>query len=101
MAAEICKRTRVTGRVQGVWFRASTKQQADRLGVTGYANNLPDGSVEVLACGEATRVAELISWLHEGPELATVTRVDIAEVPVEECPCVAGFTTGEGSRFET
>ncbi|RMF19119.1 MAG: hypothetical protein D6758_02725 [Gammaproteobacteria bacterium] len=56
--------------------------------------------MEVLACGEATRVAELISWLHEGPELATVTRVEVDDVPPGfECP--VGFRTGVGSPFET
>ena len=49
----------VTGRVQGVFFRASTEREAQQLGITGYARNMSDGSVEVLACGEASAVEEL------------------------------------------
>ena len=50
----VCRRCYVSGRVQGVFYRASTREQAERLGVTGHARNLPDGRVEVLACGEQT-----------------------------------------------
>ena len=71
-----CRRFFVSGRVQGVWFRASTRQQAERLGLTGYAINLPDGRVEVLACGEESAVDALAAWLWQGPELARVEAVD-------------------------
>jgi len=82
---------RVEGRVQGVWFRESTRQQARRLGLKGYAVNLNDGSVEVLACGEAGAVAQLESWLHQGPPLAEVAVVSAS--PFEgEWP--DGFSTG-------
>jgi len=70
-----CRRCYVSGRVQGVFFRASTQQQAERLGVTGYARNLPDGRVEVLACGKAERVDALCEWLHSGPAHAVVAAV--------------------------
>lgn len=66
----------VYGRVQGVWFRDSTRAEARRLEITGHAINLPDGSVEVLACGTPAALHALESWLHEGPPLASVTRVD-------------------------
>jgi acylphosphatase len=68
----ICKRCLVSGRVQGVFFRASTRAQAQRLGVTGYARNLPDGRVEVVACGPHERVADLCNWLQSGPPQAQV-----------------------------
>lgn len=75
----MAKRCVVSGKVQGVWFRASAKREADRLGVTGYARNLPDGSVEVLACGDADAVAALIEWLRVGPPQAQVERVTVSE----------------------
>jgi len=69
-------RYRVTGRVQGVFFRASTRHEARNLGITGHAKNLPDGSVEVLACGTASAVEQLGEWLWVGPPAARVSRVD-------------------------
>lgn len=70
-----CVRCRVTGRVQGVWFRGSTQQQALRLGLAGYAKNLDDGSVEVVACGVQSAVEQLHEWLWQGPNGANVTNV--------------------------
>jgi acylphosphatase len=87
-----CLRCRVSGRVQGVWFRATTQQQAQRLGLTGSARNLPDGSVEVMACGEVVALAALREWLWQGPELARVTEVSCEPLQLEPCP--AAFTTG-------
>ncbi|WP_214241010.1 acylphosphatase [Raoultella ornithinolytica] len=67
----------VYGSVQGVGFRYSTQREALRLGLTGYARNLDDGSVEVLACGEEDLVAALIAWLNAGgPRSARVDRVN-------------------------
>jgi len=66
--------------VQGVFYRASTRQRADALGVTGHARNLADGRVEVLACGEPAAVAALCDWLREGPPAASVTDVLVEEV---------------------
>jgi acylphosphatase len=71
-----CRRFRIEGRVQGVWFRESTRQQAVALDITGYARNCPDGSVEVLACGTPQAIAELHAWLRVGPRLAQVRRVE-------------------------
>ena len=81
----------VHGRVQGVWFRESTRREAEPLGIAGHAINLPDGTVEVFAVGapEALRVLE--AWLHSGPPMARVTKVDVAHADVAD---VAGFTTG-------
>jgi acylphosphatase len=68
-------RFHVSGRVQGVFFRASTRQQASRLGLRGYARNLADGRVEVVACGSAEAVGELERWLWQGPPAARVDDV--------------------------
>ena len=76
---EIARRCVVSGKVQGVWFRASAKREADRLGVTGHAKNLPDGSVEVLVYGEEDAVLCMIEWLRQGPPLARVERVEVTE----------------------
>ena len=76
MNDRVCKRYCVSGRVQGVFFRASTADTARRLGVNGWALNLPDGRVEVVATGPRTAVEDLGHWLLKGPRLANVTRVD-------------------------
>lgn len=68
---------RVYGRVQGVFFRANTRERARELGLTGYVRNMPDGSVEAVIEGEKDRVDELISWMHIGPPLARVDRVEV------------------------
>ena len=72
---QVCIRCLVAGRVQGVFFRASAREQAVRLGLTGYARNLPDGRVEVLVCGEPRAVDQLREWLRAGPPQASVTGV--------------------------
>jgi acylphosphatase len=72
----------VSGRVQGVFFRASTRNEALRLGLVGYARNLADGRVEVLAQGEAVALTGLEAWLRQGPPMA---RVDaLQREPVED-----------------
>ena len=65
----------VRGKVQGVWFRASTRNVAVRLGLTGHARNLANGDVEVLAMGDAEAIATLADWLQQGPPLARVDAV--------------------------
>lgn len=65
----------VKGRVQGVWFRDSTRREALQLGITGYAKNLPNGDVEVLAVGAEIALNSLCQWLHEGPPMAKVSSV--------------------------
>jgi len=72
MANESCMRFFILGKVQGVWFRASTKKKADELNIKGWAKNLSDGRVEVMACGEASQLEELYEWLKDGPYLAKV-----------------------------
>lgn len=81
MSNLLCMRFVVTGKVQGVWFRASTKQQADELNLTGWVCNLEDGSVEVLACGEQKQLQLLADWLHRGPNLAEVDEVMTESLP--------------------
>lgn len=70
----------VHGKVQGVWFRASTREQALALGLSGYAGNLADGSVQVQAQGDADALDRLEQWLSQGPPLAKVSRVEILEL---------------------
>jgi acylphosphatase len=67
---------RVTGRVQGVYYRASMLQQAQRLGLTGWVMNCPDWSVEAVAEGSKAKLEELIAWCHQGPEGARVSAVE-------------------------
>jgi len=89
-----CVKCRVSGRVQGVWFRAATQEQARQLGVSGYARNLSDGRVEVLARGEPPAVQTLIDWLHQGPRNARVSRVDVEVLPADSAGQYTGFETG-------
>jgi acylphosphatase len=84
----VCAKFSVIGRVQGVFFRASAREEAVRLGLTGYARNLADGSVEVLACGEEPALAELERWLHTGPPSA---RVDAVRRVAAEATSMPGF----------
>ena len=70
------RRCFVSGRVQGVFFRAHTREKALSLGLTGSARNLPDGRVEVLVCGPGQQVASFCVWLWEGPPMARVDSVD-------------------------
>jgi acylphosphatase len=86
-----CRQFKVSGRVQGVFFRVSTRDVAVPLKITGHAVNLPDGSVEVLACGEAAALQELERWLQEGPPPASVTNVEGIDV---DCEQPAQFTVG-------
>lgn len=73
---ESAARFLVSGQVQGVFFRASTREQAQRLGLRGHARNLADGRVEVSAAGEAVALDALGQWLRHGPPLARVEQVE-------------------------
>ncbi len=84
MSDKLCIHCFVSGRVQGVWYRASTQDQAKALGLTGWARNLPDGRVEVLACGERDNLQDLYAWLQIGPQLAEVKDVTYEELPWQE-----------------
>lgn len=80
----------VSGRVQGVFYRASAREQALMLGLTGYARNLPDGTVEVLACGSGSAIDALVQWLERGPAGARVDAVVRFEAEQRE---TKGFVT--------
>ena len=74
----------ISGRVQGVWYRASTEEEAKKLGLTGWARNLPDGRVEVMAFGEKEKLMQLYAWLQRGPKLAKVEAVSCDEIGWQE-----------------
>lgn len=74
---------RVSGKVQGVFYRASTQARAQALGLNGWVRNCPDGSVELLASGAAEALEQLEDWLWQGPERARVTAVEATRVSFE------------------
>lgn len=76
----------ISGRVQGVYFRASSQQQAIEYSLSGYARNLADGDVEVLLCGEQINIEKMLVWLAHGPEQADVTDIQHKKVPWQEHP---------------
>jgi len=90
----ICRQCLVGGRVQGVFYRATAAQRARELGVSGYARNLPDGRVEVLACGELTVVNIFVEWLWTGSSASKVTSVEVIEVTLPAGQYPVGFRTG-------
>ena len=79
------RRLRITGIVQGVFYRAGTKAVAEELELTGYVRNLPDGDVEIFAQGSLESLDALENWCWNGPEKADVTDVAVTEVPEESC----------------
>jgi len=79
----VCARFHVSGRVQGVFFRVSTRDQARALGLTGTVSNLPDGRVAVTACGTQAALESLQQWLREGPPQAAVSDVQREAGPEE------------------
>jgi acylphosphatase len=89
----ICKKCLVGGRVQGVYYRATAARRARDLAIRGYARNLADGRVEVLACGEDTAVMAFVSWLWIGSSASRVTSVDVADATVDAPRIAAGFRT--------
>ena len=82
----------MSGRVQGVFFRAATAQRARELGVVGHARNLDDGTVEVLAIGSPERLQKLRDWLEVGPPAARVSRVESEAVDPPAPPPSTFFT---------
>ncbi len=82
----------VGGKVQGVFFRASTREQALRLGLRGHARNLRDGRVEVVAAGDDAAIETLAQWLQHGPPMAEVRSLERSDV---DEPCdIASFSIG-------
>lgn len=81
-------RVLVSGRVQGVFFRDSTREKARALGLSGWVRNLPDGRVEAIFEGDGDRVEEMLSWCEEGPPEARVQNVSSEN---EEPENLSGF----------
>jgi acylphosphatase len=73
----------ISGLVQGVSFRYYTRQQANRLGLTGWVRNLSDGRVEVVAEGEDALLQDLVAWCHHGPPSAEVTELEVHWEPYQ------------------
>jgi len=67
----------IKGRVQGVWFRASTKQKAEQLDITGWVRNTADGHVEAIFEGEENNIREMLEWCHHGPPMAEIEKVEV------------------------
>lgn len=75
---------KINGHVQGVFFRARTQDKANSLNIKGYAKNLPDGAVVIVAQGEKENLEDLIAWCHDGPPSAKVEKVEVSwETPQE------------------
>jgi len=89
----VCKRCLVGGRVQGVYYRATAARRAHELGLRGYARNLPDGRVEVLACGDDASVSAFVKWLWIGSSASKVTSVEVSDAAVDAVAARAGFHT--------
>ena len=75
---------RIRGKVQGVWYRASARERAQQLGVTGWVTNRPDGSVELCAEGPRPKLERLLAWCHQGPPAADVNLVDPEWLPAAD-----------------
>lgn len=76
---KVTRRLVARGRVQGVWFREGMRQEAARLGVTGWVRNRLDGSVEAVVQGAPDAVEAMVAWANRGPEAAHVTSLDVSE----------------------
>ncbi|MFZ3322266.1 MAG: acylphosphatase [Usitatibacter sp.] len=88
MTDRVTRRLRITGRVQGVFFRESMRLEADRLGVAGWVCNHTDGSVEAIVQGSTDAIDTIVLWAHRGPRDARVIAVEVSEA------------SGEFARFE-
>lgn len=84
LTMNVCYVAHISGRVQGVYFRASAQQQAIDYSLSGYARNLADGDVEVMLCGEQESIEKMLAWLAEGPEQAEVSNIQHQQVPWQE-----------------
>jgi acylphosphatase len=89
----IGRRCLVSGRVQGVFYRASTARRAEELKVLGHARNLDDGRVEVLAFGAPDAVEQLVKWLWIGSSASKVTAVEVTDEPCDSAVLPRAFTT--------
>lgn len=89
----VCKKCLVAGRVQGVFYRGTAAARARELAIRGYARNLADGRVEVLACGEEAAVRTFVAWLWTGSAASKVTSVEVSDLPPESVRLSADFHT--------
>jgi acylphosphatase len=89
----MCKKCLVSGRVQGVFYRGSAARRARELGVRGYAKNLADGRVEVLACGEPDAVQTFVEWLWIGSSASQVTAVEVSDMACDPAGLHEHFST--------
>ena len=94
----VSRKIYISGRVQGVFFRDSTRQVATQLGLSGGVRNLRDGRVEVQVCGEENQVEKLINWLETGPKLAKVTTIEVTEL---DSDALAHVPTGQFAIWPT
>jgi acylphosphatase len=90
----VCKKCWVGGRVHGVYYRATAARRARELGVRGYARNLADGRVELMACGDAQAVAAFVSWLWIGSSASKVTSVEVVDAAPDPESVAAEFAVG-------
>lgn len=81
---QVKARLKIHGKVQGVFFRQSTREKARELGLCGWVKNMPDGTVEALAAGPENAVNELITWCGQGPAYARVDKVDVQVCRIED-----------------
>ena len=92
-----CYRFVVIGKVQGVFFRASTRDEAKKLGLSGWVRNLKTGEVELVACGDISKIEKLKEWLCQGPKFAKVTEVKSEQLLEDQCIDANGFyVRGDG-----
>ena len=89
----VCKKCLVGGRVQGVFYRATAARRARELGIHGHARNLPDGRVEVVACGDEAAVSIFVDWLWVGSSASKVTSVEVIDTATEAANVRGGFRT--------
>jgi acylphosphatase len=78
-----CLHLLISGKVQGVWFRESMRQEALINGATGWVRNLPGGEVEAVVCGNEAEVQAMLEWARKGPPLAKISDIETREIPAE------------------
>lgn len=74
---------KIYGLVQGIFFRATAREEAERLNITGFARNEPDGSVYIEAEGDIENLDKFVTWCHKGPSLAQVEKVEVTTSPLK------------------
>ena len=93
MAGMVCKKCLVGGRVQGVFYRGTAAARARELRIRGYAKNLADGRVEVLAYGDEAAIEVFVSWLWAGSSASKVTSVEVSDIAPDSVQLSTDFYT--------